>query len=233
MLAMTTLSMLLIPVFDLLGRWWARRQQVGVPPAPVTLISPAERSDEPRAIIIGYGRVGRLVSDMLEGHAVPHLCVDLDPANVAHARRDGHAVYYGDAKNKEFLRQCGIETADAVLITHDNPADVVEILAVIRALRPDIQVIARARDTDHARVLYDLGASDAVPETIEASLQLAEASLVGLGVPTGLVIASIHEKRDEFRNNLQGVGGYMGQAGRKPEPQPSPVKSEPLTAPQN
>ena len=49
--------------------------------------------------------------------------------------------------------------------------------------------------------------TDAVPETIEASLQLSEATLVGLGVPTGPVIASIHEKRDEFREALQGAAG--------------------------
>ena len=60
-----------------------------------------------------------------------------------------------------------------------------------------------------------MGVTDAVPETIEASLQLAEASLVGLGVPTGPVIASIHGKRDEIREVLQGAGGqYAGQAGR-------------------
>ena len=48
-----------------------------------------------------------------------------------------------------------------------------------------IPLIVRARDAEHARKLYDLGATDAVPETIEASLQLSEAALVGIGVPTG------------------------------------------------
>ncbi len=66
-------------------------------------------------------------------------------------------------------------------------------------------IVARARDAEHARHLYELGVTDAVPETIEASLQLSEAALVGLGVPTGPVIASIHEKRDEFREMLQGA----------------------------
>ncbi len=48
-----------------------------------------------------------------------------------------------------------------------------------------------------------MGVTDAVPETIEASLQLSEAALAGIGVPMGLVIASIHEKRDAFRADLQ------------------------------
>ena len=79
-------------------------------------------------------------------------------------------------------------------------------------MRPDVLIVSRARDADHARHLYALGATDAVPETIEASLQLSEAALVGLGVATGLAIASIHEKRDEITARLAG-GGPRGRAG--------------------
>jgi len=77
----------------------------------------------------------------------------------------------------------------------------------VRSLRSDIVIVARARDAEHASHLYELGVTDAVPETIEASLQLSEAALVGLGVPTGPVIASIHEKRDEYRVVLQAAAG--------------------------
>ena len=75
-------------------------------------------------------------------------------------------------------------------------------------------IVARARDAEHARHLYEIGVTDAVPETIEASLQLSEAALVGIGVPTGPVIASIHEKRDEFREALQGAARKAGQTSR-------------------
>jgi CPA2 family monovalent cation:H+ antiporter-2 len=81
----------------------------------------------------------------------------------------------------------------------------------VRALRPDILIVSRARDADHARHLYALGATDAVPETIEASLQLSEAALVGLGVAAGPVIASIHEKRDEIRHALQEAAKNAGR----------------------
>ncbi len=72
-------------------------------------------------------------------------------------------------------------------------------------------IVARARDSAHATRLYELGASDAIPETIEASLQLAEATLVDIGVPMGLVIASIHEKRDEYRALLMPTDGPARQ----------------------
>jgi len=68
---------------------------------------------------------------------------------------------------------------------------------------PDLPIVARARDPTHAAELYKAGVTDAVPETLEASLQLSEAALVDLGVPMGPVIASIHEKRDELRAEIK------------------------------
>lgn len=213
MLAVTTLSMLLIPVMDALGRHLAHRAAPAAEALPVTLIAPDTEDHQPRMIIIGFGRVGDLASDLLEAHDVPYLVVDRDPAVVGHGHHNGKPVFFGDASDRNFLIQCGIRKADAVLITINQPSQVEHVIHAVRALRPDIRVIARARDAEHARKLYELGATDAVPETIEASLQLSEAALVGIGVPTGLVIASIHEKRDEFRAVLQGAGGYHGQAG--------------------
>ncbi|MGI8569747.1 MAG: hypothetical protein ACR2KT_12100 [Methylocella sp.] len=87
----------------------------------------------------------------------------------------------------------------------DKPADAEDIVRHARAGYPDLIIVARARDAHHATQLYGLGVSDAVPETIEASLQLSEAVLVDMGIPMGKMIASIHEKRDEFRKILQPI----------------------------
>ena len=88
-------------------------------------------------------------------------------------------------------------------MTMDTPADTETIVGDSRAAHPYLTIVARARDAHHATSLYGLGVSDAVPETIEASLQLSEAVLVDMGK----VIASIHEKRDEFRKILQPIAG--------------------------
>ncbi|MEM9359165.1 MAG: cation:proton antiporter [Pseudomonadota bacterium] len=214
--AIATLSMLLIPLLDILGRAIAghlqRREQV----APELLVQPTVEM-APRALIIGFGRVGRLLSEMLEEHGVSHLAIEHNPSNVTPWRQRGRPVYYGDARSDYFLRQSGLLQADAVLVTINAPSAVEDIVREVRKVNPNVVIVARARDAEHARKLYDLGATDAVPETIEASLQLAEASLVGLRIPTGLVIASIHGKRDELRHTLQGSDGgpgYAGQAGR-------------------
>ncbi len=89
------------------------------------------------------------------------------------------------------------------MVTLDNPRAVEAVVEAARAERADITIVARARDARHASALYEMGVDDAVPETIEASLQLSEAVLVDVGVPMGLVIASIHERRDEYRAMLR------------------------------
>ena len=157
---------------------------------------------EPRALIIGYGRVGQLVGEMLAKHQVAWIAIDRDFRAVEAARRQGHEVYFGDASRPELLERCGLMRAPGVVLTTDEPEAAEAVTAAVRRLRPDVVLVARARDARHARRLYELGASDAVPETIEASLQLSEAVLVDLGVPMGFVIASIHEKRDEIRKSL-------------------------------
>ncbi len=103
-----------------------------------------------------------------------------------------------------------MEAAALVVTIHDQAA-IDEIVQRARSLRPDLPIVSRARDASHARHLYAVGVTDAVPETIEASLQLSEAALVGLGLPAGPVIASIHEKRDEFRHSLQEAAGLAGK----------------------
>jgi CPA2 family monovalent cation:H+ antiporter-2 len=205
--------MALIPACAKLGRWLAKRN---APPATVDPALKATPSGETnvKALVVGYGRVGQLIGDMLAEHDVPYIAVDRAPGLVANARGEGKPVYFGDVRNVEFLENCGLDTAKAAIITiHTQP----EIDAIVKALRtrhPHLIIVSRAKDASHARHLYDIGVNDAVPETIEASLQLSEAALVGLGVPTGKVIASIHEKRDEFRAELQGAAKKAGTETR-------------------
>lgn len=203
-LAITSFSMALVPVLDHFARRLSGSLTARDVNPVVAVLPPQERVD---AIVIGSGRVGRLVSDMLTRHNIKHIIIERDPAVVARGRANGLPVYYGDAKNPLFLKRCGLDEAKGVVITINKASAVSEIVTTVRELRDDILIVARARDAEHARHLYKQNVTDAVPETIEASLQLSEATLVGLGVPTGPVIASIHEKRDEFREQLQGAAG--------------------------
>jgi CPA2 family monovalent cation:H+ antiporter-2 len=127
--------------------------------------------------------------------------------SIVAARRDeGVEIYWGNAARREFLLRCGVAQARALVVTVEKPAAIEEIVRLAHAERADMTIVARAMDARHATQLYELGATDAIPETIEASLQLAETVLVDIGVPMGHVIASIHEKRDEYRKLLQPKG---------------------------
>lgn len=200
-LAVTSITMALIPVLSYVARQVAPKFADHKALAPELAVAPSGGSGH--AIVVGYGRVGQVVCSMLERHSVRYIAVDHDADAVPHHRQSGREVYYGDATHLEFLKSCGLADARAVIVTVAAEKAIDEIVRQVRTLRTDIVVVSRARDAAHARHLYTIGVTDAVPETIEASLQLSEAALIGLGLPTGLVIASVHEKRDEFRRELQ------------------------------
>ncbi|WP_296816867.1 cation:proton antiporter [Brevundimonas sp.] len=195
-----TLSIFLIPILAAIAPRLNRRMK-----AEPVLPSAPEGVEEPlaRVVIVGYGRVGRLVGELLREHGVSFTAVDSDPVLVAAARRNGEGVWYADAARPEILRRLGVEDVQAIVVTMDAPTKVDEVVRAAREVREDLILIARARDERHAARLYRLGVTDAVPETTEASLQLAENTLVDLGVPMGLVLASIHQKREDFRRIFQ------------------------------
>lgn len=222
-LTVTSITMALIPALSLAARHLAPRFREHKALDPELTVAP--HGGAGHAIVVGHGRVGQVVCTLLDRHGCPYLAVDNDAAVVPEQRRSGREVYYGDATLPEFLRTCGVMDAKAVIVTVAAPEAIDEVVRQVRALRSDIVIVSRARDAAHARHLYRIGVTDAVPETIEASLQLSEAALIGLGQATGLVIASIHQRRDEFRHELQQAAGLT-----KDEPSNS-VKRKTLRRP--
>ena len=203
-LVAVTLTMLATPALARLGEFLAGR--LPAPSLSPEAMEPPPEDEAHRVIIVGYGRVGALIGEMLDRHKIPYIAVDSDANLIARERRAGKPIFFGDATRLEFLRRCGIETARALVVTMDAPRSNEAVVEAARSLRADLTLVARARDAAHAKTLYDLGVTDAVPETIEASLQLSEAVLVDIGVPMGIVIASIHDKRDEYRKILVASG---------------------------
>lgn len=198
----TALGLTITPVLAFIGRQTGRRVDRGEPP-PLA----EEDAAAGRAIIVGFGRVGRLVADMLTRHGQLYLAVDSDTDLVREGRRRGYSVAYADASRGESLIRLGVEKATAVILTMDEPVAAHRMVTKLRRQCPSLPIIARARDETHAAELYRDGASLAVPEALEASLQLSEAVLVDLGVAMGPVIVSIHEKRDEMRDQIMQEGG--------------------------
>ena len=209
-LLVATLTMAMIPALAALTRLARSRSAAEVNPEA----TPVEAAPETpaRVLIAGYGRVGQIVSDLLDAHQIPWLAVDSEPEEVARLRRKGKTVYLGDASRPEILHACHIEDARALIVTMDSSSRVEAVVRAARSARDDLPIVARARDAANAAILYSLGVRDAVPETVEASLQVAEAALFALGQPAGRVIASIHEKRDAERKRLMAAAAAADAA---------------------
>lgn len=209
-LAAIAITMALTPILAAGGRRIGAMLREPAISDPSLSQKPAETGAH--AIIVGYGRVGKVVSRLFKELDVPFLATDIDPHVVTRARRENDAVYFGDASDPDFLRACGLDTATGVIITINDRESIDAIVAEVRTQRADVLIVSRAKDSIHASHLYAVGASDVVPENLEASLQLSEAALVGLGVPTGRAIAAIHEERDIFRTALQKAARDAGRA---------------------
>jgi CPA2 family monovalent cation:H+ antiporter-2 len=155
------------------------------------------------AVILGFGRVGRMIADLLTTHKQAYVGVESDIDIVTLARRDGYVVQFGDVARPDTLDRLRLGHARALIITMDDPVLAVRITKRVRGWAPDLPIIVRARDTGHAAELYRAGASDAVPEALESSLHLAETALVDLGLAMGPIIASVHQKREDLQNEIK------------------------------
>ncbi len=196
----TAIGLTITPLLAKAGRVISRRieaRSTDGPPAP------EPEAEGGRTVIIGFGRVGKMIADMLTVHGQAYVAVEADIDSVSDARRAGYPVLFGDVSRAELVDRLNLPAARALILTMDDPVLTVRLARRIREAAPDLPIIARARDMAHATELYRAGVSEAVPETLESSLQLSEAVLVDLGVAMGPVIASIHEKRDELRQVIR------------------------------
>lgn len=162
---------------------------------------PAEETFD--AAIIGFGRGGRMVADLLIAQNKNYIALDQDIDRVTAARRKGYVVSFGNAVRPDVLDRLRLGHAKALIITVNDPVVAVQVTRKVRGWVADLPIIVRARDTEHAAELYRAGASAAVPETLESSLQLAETALVELGLAMGPIIATVHDKREKLQNAIK------------------------------
>ena len=215
----TAIGLTVTPLLAKLGQVAARRVELRGAEA---LTEPPSDGEPPHAIIIGFGRVGRLVADMLAAHGRNYIAVESDIDTVLDCRRQGYPVRFGDISRPRLVEQLDLGRIGALVLTMDDPVLVRRLTRSVRAAFPNLAIVARARDASNAAELYLAGVTDAVPETLESSLQLSEAVLVELGVAMGPVIASIHEKRTQLRAEIM----TLGEADREP-----PIRRRKMTEP--
>jgi CPA2 family monovalent cation:H+ antiporter-2 len=191
--AVVALSMLVTPLLGVAGRAAARRLER----ASHGKHAPAEDAAalENHVVIGGFGRVGRLVAEVLEAENVPYIALDTDGDMIAHLRGEHRPVYFGDAGRPELLAKIGAERARAFVVTVGDRRAAERMVTAVRAIQPEAAVFARAADSAHAARLTALGAASVIPVTVEASLQLAGRVLERLELPEETVSQRIDRMR--------------------------------------
>lgn len=199
----TAIGLTLTPLLARIGHDIARRIDQRAHSHDSNPAPDDDGSVQQRTVILGFGRVGRMVCDLLRSHNQPYVAIDTDPDIVIEGRKDGYAIRFGNVTRPQTLEHLALDTASVLVLTMDEPVLCIKITRAVRQSFPDLPIVARARDADHAIQLYKAGASEAVPETLESSLQLAETALIELGIAMGPVIASIHQQREDLRQGIK------------------------------
>lgn len=195
--AIVALSMLIIAASWRFGIWLS------------SIIRPPEARPEPmgdfsdnegHVIVAGFGRVGRAVAHILEREQAEIVGLDTNPATVSMQRKVGRRVFFGDGGREEVLQKAGLAHAGLVVVTLDNQISAESMVKTARHSRPDVPILARARDADHAQLLYKAGATYVIPDAIEAGLQMSARALEEMGYESEAVQTLISLERDtEYR----------------------------------
>jgi hypothetical protein len=160
--------------------------------------TPAADTDERQVIVAGFGRVGHRVAKVLEAAQVPYLGLERDPERVARARDQGFNVFYGDASRADVLKAAGADRARVLVLTLDQVEPAARLVHIMRQHYPEAPIYARACNLTHREQLRKAGVTDAVSETLEASLQLGGAVLQACGLSSDEVSHLLEESRRDY-----------------------------------
>jgi monovalent cation:proton antiporter-2 (CPA2) family protein len=196
MLLVTALTMMATPLVAILARRAGRALERDHARRGVPAEAKVPRELAGHVIIAGFGRVGQMLARVFDACGVQYVALDVDPIAVAQHRATGMPVYFGDASRVEILRRMHAERALSVVVTTDSPISAQHTVHAVRRHWPHLQIVARARDSAHARHLLGCGASEVIPETVEASLQLAGRVLETAGEPAEAVAQALAQQRN-------------------------------------
>jgi CPA2 family monovalent cation:H+ antiporter-2 len=188
------------------SEWLLRSMQL-------TQIAAQTMSNERHAILCGFGRNGQYLARFLDQEGIAYVALDLDPDRVREAAAGGERVVFGDAGRKEALIAAGLMRASVVVVTMADTPLAEKVLHHVHAARPDVPVVVRTSDDRDMAKLTKAGATEVVPEMLEASLMLASHALVLVGVPLSRILKRIRLVRAQRYRLLRGF--YHGRTDQE------------------
>jgi glutathione-regulated potassium-efflux system ancillary protein KefC/glutathione-regulated potassium-efflux system protein KefB len=193
-----TLSMVAAPLLIAGADILARRLKPAAAPVFDTI-----ESEEPHVLIAGFGRFGQIVARVLRARRIRFTALEISQAQVDFVRRFGNRLYYGDASRLEMLRAAGAAQASVLVIAIDDVEASVRTAEIARRHFPNLRVLARARNRQHAFRLMEAGVTEIWRETLASSLELAEATLVALGTAPELAASQVRQFRASDEETLR------------------------------
>jgi CPA2 family monovalent cation:H+ antiporter-2 len=201
LLAATVVSMVISPflirhngrIADLI----TRRENVAPTALERELTATRDSAGRDHVIVCGFGRVGQNLARILEAQGFEYIALDMDPRRVHAAREAGDPVVYGDGAQPEILEAVGLDHCNVLVISFADPDVSLGIIKAVRQLRPDLPILVRTQDDAKLDLLQQAGATEVVPETLEASLMLMSHLLLLLNVPVSRVVKTVGDIRNQ------------------------------------
>lgn len=206
--AIVTISMILTP-FAMMAARQAAPKDVD---SGEGLEAPPERKGH--VVIAGFGRMGQIISQVINAADIDVVAIDKDPAHIRNAERFGFKVYYGDAARLDTLLTAGAADARAVIFTMDDRAAVNHAVEALRERVPTAFILAIAHDRLHEIELRKLEPDVIVRETLESSLLVAKKALTHLEFSDDIADDFIRQFRKMDRERLLAQIDYGPEAGR-------------------
>ncbi len=179
LLLVVLLSMLVTPALANFARSLVLEQSL------VTGISAEAETEIPTEtpiVLAGFGRVGHRIGEILTLAGIPFVALDSNASIVSNERIKGHPVFFGDVRNPELLETAGARNAQTIIVTLNDPEAAEQVVSSLRKTHPNINIYVRGRSLDQCSKLRLLGATGAVSENLEASLELARLALTSSGL---------------------------------------------------
>jgi len=187
--------------------WLKLTKNSALAPQDTEMEGPLENKTTPRTIIAGYGRVGQTLGRFLIQESIPYCAIDDDPTRVSEAREAGENVIFGDARQHKLLLSAGLEGANQLILTFDDPEQSLEIIKHVRPHHDNLQILVRTRDNAQLEALMRAGANEVIPEVLEASLMLVSQTLLNLGVSEERVRTRLRQTRQAHYRQLHAFYG--------------------------
>ncbi|KAG1672722.1 hypothetical protein FOA52_005200 [Chlamydomonas sp. UWO 241] len=206
------LSMACTPYLATLGEVWASKSQGATDTKGMQPKEEETKELRDHVIIMGYGRSGQLVAQVLSDNMIPFVALDASYERVAQGKAHNLPVYFGDAGSPAVLHLLGAERAACAIIVLDSPGANYRSVYTMTKNFPGVRTFVRAHDVAHGLNLEKAGATAVVPETLEPSLQLAAAALSNLDYDSNEVNAIINDFRKKHNSSLQELASVHNTA---------------------